>query len=503
MQATRWNNAATLFVFAIGLSLALLRMPGAEFIQNSLWAEDGRMFYRWAINRPLESFITPYASYLHLYPRVMAYIATWFDFSLMPYLYFMAWLLAASLTIYVIAKASLNKNNVAISAAIVATIMLQPSSGEIFYSLTNSQWFICVAMCIWALNADKNIPSNTELFLFTIGALTGPFIIILMPALILRSFILKDLKKRWAVYLIAFICMAIQIGLVFFADRHSPGAISTDPSAWLKAALIFLTFGEYPRSAEMAYLAAAFWVAMVVSTLKSTLDKEQLFRVIAISGTGLLLFAAGLLATRNDPMSLHPLGGAARYYFPAYSLIIFAAFMATKDHHILRAIVLAIPFAIGVHSFSTIERPNLNWPAYAAFAKLIPGVHIPENPVDPSYPGWGFSMSERLINGANIPPETQPTLVTVNNGNPTVSIPDSCKHSYVGIDAEIEKSNAGWVQVSVISDEGQESSKSYYNDGLTRFFFATQKTDTRKITVMNLSGGSIALSKIKLYCIDK
>ncbi len=517
---------STLSLLFFGVILALLRIPDLGYIQNSLWAEDGSLFFRDAVSVGLSSLFSPYAGYLHLYPRIVALISSYISISLTPYLYFLAWIVSCMFTIYIILRQAKEFNGGFISSMLlISAVILQPNSGDVFFTITNSQWLISAAMIIWACSSRVERVTLIEWCGLLICALTGPFIILLVPAMLLRVLVLKDFRTRKAVYITVFLCAAIQMLCVCFSGRIQSAPLDRSLEHWLQAIYVFFSFGEITRSVVFSITAAFFWLLYIMSLfgLYKAGRTELLLKSFTIFLTAGIVFAAGLATKRYDPLVLHPLLDGSRYYFPAYALIFFAAFISASEEKILRIAMLALVSAIGIHSFSKIDRPSLQWNAYSKFATRIPGVSIPLSPQIPKYPGWSFAVPDNKLDTNNplkaykanvigsynleqagiwlekdlIPINEYPSMI--------IGIPSQClDKKRIALDMVLTRQASGWVKIFWRGNEEfseQKMNRRFHDAGKVRVFFAINNTGIKEIRLDPQNSSKVfTINSAKIYC---
>lgn len=77
-ESLQANRVALMALFVAGFALALVRLAPAETFR-SFWAEDGAVFLRGAEIYPwLDTVFRPYGGYMHMFPRIIAGIASLF-----------------------------------------------------------------------------------------------------------------------------------------------------------------------------------------------------------------------------------------------------------------------------------------------------------------------------------------------------------------------------------------------------------------------------------------
>jgi len=129
------NTSFILLIFAF----ALFNKTPHQFICPQFWAEDGVIFFTEAMKNEAHAFTTPYAGYLHLIPRSVAFLANFLPIIYSPFIYFYF----SNIVLLVLAWSYLSLCKQSYSGLfLVFSIVLVPTRGEIFTSLTNLQWVI-------------------------------------------------------------------------------------------------------------------------------------------------------------------------------------------------------------------------------------------------------------------------------------------------------------------------------------------------------------------------
>lgn len=518
------KRVETALLVSVGAILALARLPGLRYIENTLWAEDGSLFFAEAAALGVKSFLSSYAGYLTLYPRLVSLVSLQISITWTPYLYFCGWLLACSVLIHVIVKRAQGFGAGALACAgILAAIILQPNYGDVFYNITNAQWLLASAMCIWALGApDDEKVRWWEIAGFAICALTGPILVFLIPAMVLRAVLVRDMRCRASVYVVLFTCAAIQLYFVYHSNRIQSIPLDRNLGHWLEAARTFLAFGVDQQAHILAGCAVAFWLLLVVAFLGVARRPGDRFQALALFGTGLLIFLAGLLAKRDNPLVLNPLFDGSRYYFPAYSLIFFSACAATREARYLRGAVFVLLVVIAGGTFKKVGNPDLHWHAYATFATRMSGISIPVNPQNPEYPSWHLAVPDRYLTGQR--PQTHDAEMTgwydvasridmrfvPLTAYPylTFAIPESCRHRrHLALDVDISRDDAGIAKFfwrgSAMDFKEDFMNRRYFNAGRARMFFAVENDmDVVELRLDPLTANPFEIHAAHIYCED-
>ncbi len=303
-----------------------LRQPD-KLRQPQFWAEDGPVFYLEAEHHGAASLIRPYNGYWHLYPRSVALLGTGVPIRYLPTLYMGGAVLAALLALVALVGAGLS-NGVIARAAMVAAVLLVPFSGELWLTLTNTQWF--GALLLIVLLAAPAPTTPLPRLLWGTGAvvmgLTGPFALLLWPGAALRAWWHRD---RWSAALLALftVCAAATAvaltthprgdGLSALPERllHLARAAPGRPLAALAAAsgglLLAAGFGIGWRARHWALTACSLAGLLVIAGTLATVPLGHLTTryvfIPWVAGT----WTAVLLAERGFRLGYLALAGAA------------------------------------------------------------------------------------------------------------------------------------------------------------------------------------------------
>ncbi len=173
------------WVLAILAVLFALRKPWALHTPQ-LWAEDGSIFLTFNDLHGVHAFIEPYMGYLHTIPRIVAWLASHTtDPAWWPAFYNGG---AFVISLAVIARTFSPRLDLPGKPWLALAFFLGPQTGEVFFNITNIQWFTGVLLIEQALLAP---PANTrqrvaDLLIVAVSGLTGPFIITFWPLLAWR-----------------------------------------------------------------------------------------------------------------------------------------------------------------------------------------------------------------------------------------------------------------------------------------------------------------------------
>jgi hypothetical protein len=175
---------ALITVICGGLAFARLGRTGP----NTIWAEDGQIFYTGAVEHPLHSFLEPYHGYLVTGSRVLAAVVALFPLS---------WAAAANAAVDALAMGLLAALVYRACAAHIRTRWLRlvpavataicPLGGETWGVIANLMWpmyFVVVLVMLW--NPRRPAPIAIGAVAALVLTLTSPFGILLVPIAVVR-----------------------------------------------------------------------------------------------------------------------------------------------------------------------------------------------------------------------------------------------------------------------------------------------------------------------------
>lgn len=527
------SNIVKILAYATIVLLILLtlvsRTPEAGFVFNSLWAEDGNIFASHASLYGLDSIWLSYAGYLHFYPRAVALLADFIGIDSIPIIYLSGWLLAFSLLVFVtIKKMSIYGVKSWVSVMAVLLIILQPTNGEVFFTLTNAQWFIGAALILHVLIPTK----QTSVYLYPVfmfvASLTGPFSLLIMPLLIMRLLILKDFKFHIPTYLIVSGGALIQLLFMLGSERVDVVSSGHGLKHVYDTIISYLSFGASTTIVVM--LSLVYWLLLLISfaqyfRIKSKTESSIKFvPIFVFIGSIWLLFVA-MLAVGDAQYILSPLGWGGRYFFIPYTLLIIGTLLVA-DYPSLRLIMLSCLLIISLESFSKIERTNLQYRAYVSLSEIHPGLVIPINPVWAAYPSWHLknqsissSKSVRFIDinylnvhvdGGDYRISEGDLIIEAVDIDPKIVFNASglCTDSkYVGVIVNMTRSNAGWTEMFWGDASGfseDRTIKRFYPSGIVEAQYAFKNITDELMVRFDpmIEKGNVIVHKFRLYCLE-
>jgi hypothetical protein len=526
-HATAWR---LLLPIIVGLLVLMPRVDGWDFIDRYLWAEDGLIFIAEASGSGADSLLTPYSGYLHLYPRFFAWLSSKVDLAFTPLIYFCAWLMAFMLmTCTVFARLTDNGVKPAFAVAVVALIALQPHSGETLFSLTNAQWYLAIALAVLLLLDGPRRPGRRDVPLLLLLGFTGPFSVVMVPLLALKAMLLRDLRRNRASYGTIAFCAVVQAAFIAHSGRGGAHPMDPDPSHWWIALQVFFLFGQEKRVVAPALAlwgALAVLLAQALSKSRGNAGQQGVRALLLVLAAG-VFFAGGLWASKQFPQILSPLGPGARYYVVPYGLVLAAVGVAGVGRRAAETVAVAAFAVVCALQFRVVDRPSVQFPAFAAFSKAMPELTVPINPRWPEYPGWhipvtnpqplaaryfiyddGFSLDEVVQTGQGGGRDVVEGRATGSDPKVLLNGALNCGSSrFVGIDAKLWRERAGWVQLFWSRDgrfEERESLLRFYPPGTVQaqFAFANPPDGVRLRLDPLTEPGPLRIGPVRVYCLD-
>jgi len=526
----RWISLAA--IIAAGILFAVLKFNGAR-IDQTLWGEDGTIFINQARELRFSSLWATYAGYFHLYPRLIAWLSTFLDLQITPLIFLSAWFLAYVALIYVAAsRALLCEFNPAGVGLLVILMLAQPHLGEVFFTLTNAQWFIGGALAIYVLVPTKDRSSIYEKGMLLVASLTGPFALVLSPILLMHLVIYKDWDDRKYVYILIGSGALAQCAAILLSNRLTGGNFDENVMHWVRAIFNFMSFGSTSDVSLAASL--LFWTtaayAFVVNIGKNLNRHYATTGVVTLSllAGAMFFYGAGVLAVKSHLHWLSPLGYEARYFFIPYLLVFFAAWLVVLRQPKLRFLFYVALTILAISSFTMYKRNDLQFKAYAEFSRIKSDVFIPLEPQLEDFPSWHIHLPEnsdrlnrksvdaislnledaKMLNIMGSDEKHQKNGFISLNEDPQISfdIGERCRHaSYLGVEIHITRPDDGWVQLYWSESEKyleHQSLRRYYPAGDAAVQFALPMKNVKYLRFDPLEKRSqLQINAVRLYCL--
>jgi hypothetical protein len=384
-------------VFLAALVAVFSRLPGA-FLHPQFFAEDGWVWYQQAYNLHwLRSLGIAQAGYLQTFPRLMTGVALLFPMRWAPLIMSLAGAVIQVLPVTaLLSRRCAPWGPLRLRLLMAALYLAIPDAPEIHIVLTNAMWHLAVLQALLAFSLPPLSWRGrvSDVLLFAIGAISGPFCLLLLPCIAGWRWIRRE---RWtlAVMGITLLGAAMQVLTILHSARAHQAPLGVTPLRLLRimGGSIFIdsmtgTGGPYLRI-SLLIVAAIGGLTIVVWGWRSAPLAGRLYISFAI---------LVLIACLRDPLLLpgttprwEVLANATgiRYWFlPSLMFLWSAAWCASGgESRLVRFAGLAVLLLTLVGVYREWRYPT--WPAshwsadVARFQSLKQGEHMSFQVYDP------------------------------------------------------------------------------------------------------------------------
>lgn len=345
--------------------LLLFQRNTHVLISANFWSEDGTIFYAQMHNEGLISFFYPYAGYMHLIPRLTALIAMPFGVINGPYAVNCIALLLHTLPILFLFSERFNFIGSAYKFFLAAYYILMPNAGETLGNIANIQWHMAL-MLLMVLTADppKNFTHKLyDILILIFSGLSGPFIIFLMPFILLT-------REGVRFKLLASCIALIQIITVLLTapEIHNPQSFDSEliPKIifWcirlIDTRILWGTFLPFPvvPNAILNFipaLAVLILLAFAVPLVYFFVKCSKRFRICTIFAACILFSSMFRCLNQNEFPEWFTKGGGERYllipcmmYF-TFLMFVIKRFIQNKSKNFRMRVYACISIALRVH----------------------------------------------------------------------------------------------------------------------------------------------------------
>jgi hypothetical protein len=384
-------------VFLAALVAVFSRLPGA-FLHPQFFAEDGWVWYQQAYNLHwLRSLGIAQAGYLQTFPRLVTGVALLFPMQWAPLITSLAGAVIQVLPVTaLLSRRCAPWGPLRVRILMAALYLAIPDAPEIHIVLTNAMWHLAVLQALLAFSLPPLSWRGrvSDVLLFAIGAISGPFCLLLLPCIAAWWWVRRE---RWTLSVmgITLLGSATQVLTILHSARARQAPLGVTPLRLLRimAGSIFVdsmtgTGGPYLRISLLIVAAIGGLTIMVWG-----------WRSAPLAGRLYIFFAIlVLIACLRDPLLLpgttprwEVLANATgiRYWFlPSLMFLWSAAWCASGgESRLVRFAGLAILLLtlVGVYrEWSYPSWPASHWRAdVARFQSLKPGEHMIFQVYDP------------------------------------------------------------------------------------------------------------------------
>ncbi|SAK74605.1 hypothetical protein AWB80_04247 [Caballeronia pedi] len=353
--------ADIVLTYFIVVVLLLYRMP-ERLQQGYLWAEDATVFIGQAYKFGAHSILMPYAGYLHVIPRLVAFTYRALGADPQGIAIAFAWtcaLLTASVCSYLYAIAVRYVPRPAAFVIALAPVLL-PHTGESWLNLTNLQWTLgplLMVMLLDTLGREHSDHLFARCFIVLVLAFTGPFSAILVPLAVPGALVASRREKglrRLAPFLIVLVAGLTQLAIYKFAnDRHPQHPLSEYfHYPWIETFLNNFVMESLfvpqvlPATGDSSMYAALATLVIFLACVLSPAGRWRAVNIIALAMT-VALWMLGVV--RNDAPAVAVqwfYDGVARYTFTPFVLCIWALAIAAAKSPLKLSRYVAVAFLV-------------------------------------------------------------------------------------------------------------------------------------------------------------
>ncbi|WP_321796382.1 hypothetical protein [Caballeronia sp. J97] len=347
--------------YLIAVVILLYRMP-ERLQQGYLWAEDATVFIGQAYKFGAHAILMPYAGYLHIIPRLVAFAFRALDGDVQGIAIAFAWtcaLLTASVCSYLYVIAIRYFPRPAAFVMALAPVLL-PHTGESWLNLTNLQWTLgplLMAMLLDTLGREHSEHLLARCFIVLVLALTGPFSAILVPLAVLGALVAlkrEERLRRLAPFVIVLAAGFTQLAIYAFANDRHPlhPLVEYLHYPWIETFLKHFIMESFfipqvlPATDDSMTYAALITLAIFLTCVLSPEGRWRAVNFIAVA-TAVVLWMLGVV--RNDAPAVAVqwfYDGVARYTFTPFVLCIWALAIAAAKSPLKLLRYVAVAFLV-------------------------------------------------------------------------------------------------------------------------------------------------------------
>lgn len=376
-----------------------------------LWAEDADLFLRQAIDLGWSSVWTPYAGYFHLISRLLALCASLLTPVAYPMVFAAGWWLVYLSSVALLLRwSSLLRLPWPWGGVAVVSVVLQPHGGEVFFSITNAQWWLGLYLFIYFIWFDQATTRHAlarwvDGACIVLAGLSGPFAFMAWPVVALRRWS-EGAGFRWTwQHAWLFVAGAVQLTSFVAGDRihrHADAEVQVGP--WGVAFVKLLAFcADTPAqwAVAMAFLVLGGWVVVRVAGRQQLAGRSDGLIVVLCM---VMLLLAGIWAHNFDPLQAVPQGTGNRYTWIPYALLILLVCRHAGAAPVWSQVCLVALLACLCYlGHRPVLRSDLRYAAFADFAR-IKAVDALVHPQVEGWPGWRLVLRPDASSNQAPPP---------------------------------------------------------------------------------------------------
>ena len=492
-DALGYASAITIFVISL-----LIKTQKLAF-NPSLWGEDVKVYIRNALDNGTASVLMPVGGYNTLIQRLGALAVVFLPLRYAEITFHLFALGAGCFVAAVVWRFSPIRSIAGRLLACAALPFLPMNSLEIWFTLVNVQWYLAIALALILTSKLTTVsrPSGPLLAAVFLMSLSGPFSILMAPAVVARALILRDFERGWPLYVVSASAILIQAATVAAQARGRLTAVPSDSViAWVQGIFGNAVMGFFTTPTLLVI--GLFVIIISAIWFWPRADAALRFQVVAILFIALAHIAAGYYSYKNYPELIGPYKLHARYFVIPYALGI--VFMLSLGIGWTRYATIALVIAICAAGFRPFHHLDIAPPEADRAA----------NGRSPTYLSSYIDLSHHLgpVNFHGRPelpdfelalkdPAPQPAPVDrllggQDSGDNSIPVPATCADlGTVALAFEADLATPGVFVFNASREQGPNAS---FHRWFQQFHHAETGTDHEAFTVPNNGVRTIRLS---------
>ena len=215
------------------LFFMLVTIKGFDrLIYASIWAEDGKVFLKQAIEIGWSSLFIPYDGYFHTLPRLIALTATHLPATLIPHFIVLVCyaIVAYAITLVFSASYTWLFRNRTLSTVCAILLLLLPGQGIILGNTANLHWYLLLILALLGLKDITKPYTIPELIIAFLCISSEGAVIILLPLFLTRMALIesKTLQRLCGEIIIAGLIVAFAgLHLSIPGEAHEYASVSS------------------------------------------------------------------------------------------------------------------------------------------------------------------------------------------------------------------------------------------------------------------------------------
>lgn len=397
--ASVWMRWAPVIAILIAAAAIMFIRKSDALLNPQFWAEDGKIFFADNFNHGFTAIFHPYSGYIHLLPRLVAWISGLITpYQYAPHFYNFATLvlMLASLACYFSRR--LPFSVLQKSLLVLAVVLVAQYTSEVYLNITNLQWCIAPLLLLTAFKSPPDARFGSVKWQWTVDILTlvligftGPFIVLVLPFYIVMTIVNRT---RYSVIMAAVAGTVAAIQAILIATQPGMPVKGIDPIyplSWVLPQVIgqrvfkeWVLFGfhnDYLPPLLLCSLLAGVWILVLVIALRHKPLRWPLLFILAFHG---LTLGTGIYRCKTFLITLILPTIGRYFYLPllmlAWIMIILLG-SSTRWHRRLAMVVLACMLTTTLQTyFNARPWPDLHWRSYADQIQLGKTMTIPIQP---------------------------------------------------------------------------------------------------------------------------